>query len=202
VASSHPYVHFDELGGLPAAHRDNYLFELDYLVEVLPSGSSVLQVGSMDGVRILRLLERRPDLTATGLEINAELVALAEKNVQDTGKDVRFIRGDITDLELDVGRFDAVVCLNNTLGYISDYRAALKRMRTLGRVFVSVFGEAFSDVLAGGYFPVIGAEVHAVTGDEFNLGNFGVVRRFSRPEVESWRGRVLETPLGYLIEIT
>jgi hypothetical protein len=198
VASHENYVHFDELDGLPGPNRRNYLFELDFFAKVLPEGASVLQVGSMDGARILRFIERRPDLEFTGLEIEKNLVVLARENIRKAGLDVRFIAADITAPPASTGNYDYVLCLNNTLGFIPDYRAALRRMWGIGVTFVSVYGEAFDDVLAGEYYRSVGIELEGIRGNEIILRGVGAVRRFPRAEVESWGSNITETPIGYI----
>lgn len=201
VASRDIYVHFDELDGLPSPNRRNYLFELDYFAEMLPENSSVLQVGSMDGARILRFLQRRPDLVFTGLEIEDDLVVLARENARKAGRDIRFVVGDITRPPADVREHDYVLCLNNTLGFIAERDTALDRMRDLGRTYVSVYGEDFDDSLAREYYAAIGIDVDAIAGDEFELRGVGVIRRFSRAEAESWGQKIVRTPIGYLVEL-
>src|SRR5258708_20679953 len=78
-------IHCDELDRLPEAHRANYLAELEILSRELPVGTAALQVGSMDGERIIRLLRLRPDLRLTGLEIDSELADLARTNIATPG---------------------------------------------------------------------------------------------------------------------
>ena len=60
------YVNCDVLEDIPKPNRDNWLKEIDLLRLDLAQNTSVLQVGSMDGTRAMRLLETRPDLKITG----------------------------------------------------------------------------------------------------------------------------------------
>lgn len=183
------FVKCDQLEGLPEPNRRNYLFELDRLEQRLPQEARVLQVGSMDGTRIVRLLQRRPDLHVTGLEIETELVDLARQNVDGAGLRAEFVKGDIT-RPPDLLAFDWVLCLNNTLGYISDEQAALGQMRRLGgKVVVSVYGQRFDEALARQYFGVIGLE------------DYSGVRRYKLADVRSWGGGVVQTPIGYWVEL-
>lgn len=192
------YVHFDELDDLPHLNRENYLFELDYLQRELPKNSTVLQVGSMDGMRIVRLLDLRPDLQIVGLEIESELVDRARQNIKDRGLHADFVVGDITDPPDTLLRCDVTICLNNTLGFIPDYTGALQKMRAYGvHTYVSVFGESFTDGLAHRYYEGIGISIDKIDGNRF-ISEMGTFRRFAREEVISWGGQINQTPLGYL----
>lgn len=194
------FVNCDELEQLPAENRENYLFELEWLARELPHDASVLQVGSMDGMRALRLLEARPDLSVTGLEIEPELVKVARRTLSAEAKDAAFVEGDITDPPAELSSFAYALCLNNTLGYIPDVEAAVRQMRRLGdTAVVSVYGERFDAELSARYFEAIGLAVREVDGDTFVLEDFSSVRRFPRDTVASWGGDTLvETPIGYL----
>src|SRR5438128_585867 len=126
----HPKVVYpkaDELENLPALMCENYLYESKLLCEKLSKSATVLQVGSMDGERAIRLLKERPDLKFSGLEIEASLVELANKKTASAGFKVRSILGDITDPP-NLPRFEYVICTNNTLGYIPNEKAALQNM--------------------------------------------------------------------------
>ena len=71
------YVHCDELDKIPALNKKNWLYEIELLKEELPLKATVLQVGCMDGTRIIALLKERPDLQIIGLDINKSLLDLA-----------------------------------------------------------------------------------------------------------------------------
>ena len=194
------FVRCDELENLPSENRANYLFELEWLASELPRDCTVLQVGSMDGMRARRLLEVRPDLHITGLEIEDELVELSSKNVADHADHTSFVHGDITKPPAMLATYTYVICLNNTLGYIPDVNGAINQMTRLGKaVVISVYGEKFDDSLARRYFDSIGLTVREVSGDVVRLEDFSAVRRFPRASVEAWHGTaVVETPIGYL----
>lgn len=195
------YVHFDELDDLPPLNRENYLFETDFLRRELAQDSSVLQVGSMDGMRATRLLHVRPDLKITGLEIEGDLVDKARHNIQSQGFSAKFVVGDITTPPASLSSFDFVICLNNTLGFIPNFQKALHEMRQRGRrVYVSVFGESFTNDLARAYYGGIGITIDEIIGDQF-VTEDGPLRRFPRSEVSSWGGDFTHTPLGYLVTL-
>jgi len=192
------YIHCDELGNLPGLNRENYYYEHNLLVQGLPQDAQLLQVGSMDGMRAVRLLAERPDLHFTGLELEEALVELARTNVLEAGATATFVQGDIT-VPPSLPRFDYVACLNNTLGYIQNQAAAIKAMKNLGKtVVISVYGENFTDQLAHEYFAKMDTVVERIEGDTFVMVGGWRVRRYTRADVESWRGAVTESPLGYM----
>ena len=191
------YIKCDDLDNIPPSMRDNYLYETKLLSEKLPKNSTLLQVGSMDGERAIRLLNVRPDLKITGLEIEEPLVKLAKQKVSKAGVNMEPIRGDITNPP-DLPKFDYVICLNNTLGYISSQQKALAGMRKLGKeVIVSVYGEKFTDDLARKYFEAIGLSINSIQDHTFLMEDFTAVKRYDRGTVESWGGDITETPVGY-----
>lgn len=193
------FIRCDELDALPDENRRNYLFELEWLAENLPRGANVLQVGSMDGMRALRMLEVRHDLRITGLEIEADLVSLATQTLRKRGLNAQFIHGDITAPPPSVEIYSHVLCLNNTLGYIANYEKAIEEMRKRGETtVVSVYGEQFDNDLAKRYFGAIGLSVRRLSGDTIYFDDFSPVRRFARETVSAWGGVVTKSPIGYL----
>ena len=195
------YVHCDELNKIPTVCRKNWETELRLLREKLPLNAHVLQVGSMDGTRMIALLDVRPDLQITGIEIERKLVEICRANLKQAQKMAECICGDIT-IPTPMEIFDYVICLNNTLGYISEQENALKNMRSLGRnVIISVYGEQFSDALALAYFKSLDLTIDAINGKTFMLHDFGTVRTYSRADAESWHGNIVETPIGYFVEL-
>ena len=201
MASVEEYVHCDELDTIPSQCRDNYLREHELLVNLLPQKATVLQVGSMDGMRAVRLLTARPDLDFTGLDIEDELVEKARDNVAAAKLAAKFFVGDIVHPP-SFKRFDYVLCLNNTLGYISNQRQAIASMKDLGKkVVISVYGERFTDILAQAYFSSIGSDIDRIEGNTFMMKGDWLVRRFSHAEVVAWGGKVTETPIGYWCEL-
>lgn len=86
------YVNSDDLDNIPALMKSNYLYESKLLVKLLPEKSHVLQVGSMDGIRAIRLLGERPDLQLSGLEIEEHLVRLAKATVRNAGVKAKVVQ--------------------------------------------------------------------------------------------------------------
>lgn len=191
------YVKCDILEDLPKPNRDNWLFEIELLSKELPQNANVLQVGSMDGTRIIKLLEARPDLILTGIEIEEPLVELAKKNISEANFNANFIHGDITNPP-DLSKFDYVICLNNTLGYIPDEQKAIDGMKKLGKkVIISVYGEKFDNDLAQAYFKTINLDIDHIDKNVIIMKDFTKVKRYTKEEVESWDCKITETPIGY-----
>jgi len=192
------FIHCDELENLPKQNRDNYLYEITLLKKELPQNAHVLQVGSMDGMRIIRLLEVRPDLQITGLDIEEALVDLAKENVAKAGVPANFVLGDITNPPDTLSHYDYVLCLNNTLGYIPNQEKAIEEMKKLGNtVIISVYGEPFDDTLAYEYFKALNLELESIEHNQCILKDFSIVKRYTKEDVATWGSKILEAPIGY-----
>lgn len=195
------YLNCDELEKIPVLNKQNWLFEIGWLKNNLKSDATVLQVGSMDGVRAINILKVRPDLKITGLEIESNFVELAKKRVASAGLNAEFIHGDITAPPA-LPRFDYCICLNNTLGYILNQVDAIEGMKKLGKsIVISVYGEKFDDNLAREYFESIGLKIESIKDNIINLINFGSVKRYTKKEIEGWGGKINVSPIGYIIKM-
>jgi SAM-dependent methyltransferase len=84
----------------PSPERMRYLARL---LDLLPAGAEVLELGCGAGVPVTQALAER--CRVTGVDISAEQIALAERLVPDA----TFIQSDITTLDFPAGSFDAVV---------------------------------------------------------------------------------------------
>jgi SAM-dependent methyltransferase len=76
---------------------------LGQLLDLLPSGAEMLELGCGAGVPVTQALAQRGRVT--GVDISAEQIALAERYVPDA----TFIHADMTTLDFAPGSFDAVV---------------------------------------------------------------------------------------------
>jgi SAM-dependent methyltransferase len=79
------------------------MHNLGRLLDLLPSGAEVLELGCGAGVPVTQALAER--CRVTGVDISTEQIALAERHVPDA----TFIRADMTTLDFPAGSFDAVV---------------------------------------------------------------------------------------------
>jgi RimJ/RimL family protein N-acetyltransferase/predicted TPR repeat methyltransferase len=92
----------DWASGLRNREREKYVAAL---MDMLPDGSSLLELGCGDGLRTTRQLASR--YTVTGVDISSEQIALAKANVPSAD----FIHADMASLVFDAECFDAVVAL-------------------------------------------------------------------------------------------
>lgn len=65
-------------------------------------GDSVLELGTGCGVALLCLLSRVPGAHAVGVERNPEMAALARRNAEANGMQVRIVQSDLADLPEDL----------------------------------------------------------------------------------------------------
>jgi ubiquinone/menaquinone biosynthesis C-methylase UbiE len=77
----------------------------DDLAGTAPHAAAVLDVGTGPGVLLVELAKRRPDLTLTGVDLSADMVGAANRNVGRIAVHV----GDVTHLPFPDGSFDVVV---------------------------------------------------------------------------------------------
>jgi ubiquinone/menaquinone biosynthesis C-methylase UbiE len=108
----------------------------------------VLDVGTGPGVLLVELARRRPDLRLTGVDLSADMIAAAARNLGDRA-DVR--AADVTDLPFEDGTFDLVVS-SLSLHHWDDPAGAVPELarvlRTGGRVLIYDFPRAPFDTLA------------------------------------------------------
>jgi len=76
---------------------------------VAPAGGAVLDVGTGPGVLLVELAARRPDLRLTGVDLSADMVAAATRNLKPFGERARARVGDVTSLPLPDRSFDLIV---------------------------------------------------------------------------------------------
>jgi tRNA (cmo5U34)-methyltransferase len=66
--------------------------------KLLPTGATMLDLGSGSGRYLAYLAERRPDIAIVGLELSEPMMRLGERMLEDArlASRVRFVRGDMT----------------------------------------------------------------------------------------------------------
>ncbi|HLC76533.1 MAG TPA: class I SAM-dependent methyltransferase [Candidatus Peribacterales bacterium] len=198
------YIHCDKLDLLPALNRENWLWESEWLCANFKPNSTVLQVGSCEGSRIVDLMKGRTDLRITGIEIDPILHHMALTHFINTGTNAQSVLGDMTNPgdTKNLGHFDYCICLNNTLGYIENQDAVIRNMKSIATSsIISVYGEKFTDDIAREYFAAIKLNVTRIEGDIIHIKDFGIVRRYRESDVAKWNGEMTKTPLGYLCVI-
>jgi ubiquinone/menaquinone biosynthesis C-methylase UbiE len=81
----------------------------DDLVNTVPEGAAVLDVGTGPGVLLVELAQRRQDLQLTGVDLSAGMVSAAERNLETFGERASARVGDATELPFEDDSFDVVV---------------------------------------------------------------------------------------------
>jgi len=76
---------------------------------VASEGARVLDVGTGPGILPRELLRRRPDLTVIGVDLSADMIAAATRNLAPFGGRAGAVIGDVTDLPFPDDSFDLVV---------------------------------------------------------------------------------------------
>jgi ubiquinone/menaquinone biosynthesis C-methylase UbiE len=74
-----------------------------------PHGGAVLDVGTGPGVLLVELAARRPDLRLTGVDLSADMVAAATRNLAPFGERARAQVADVTSLPFPDRSFDLIV---------------------------------------------------------------------------------------------
>lgn len=73
------------------------------------AGASVLDVGTGPGVLLEELAKNRPDLTVTGVDPSADMIAAARRKLARFGDRATAVTGDAADLPFTDGTFDLIV---------------------------------------------------------------------------------------------
>jgi ubiquinone/menaquinone biosynthesis C-methylase UbiE len=79
------------------------------VAEVAPDGGAVLDVGTGPGVLLVELAARRPDLRLAGVDLSADMIAAATRNLRPFGERVSARVGDVTSLPFPDRSFDLIV---------------------------------------------------------------------------------------------
>ncbi|MGI8858127.1 MAG: class I SAM-dependent methyltransferase [Thermomicrobiales bacterium] len=114
--------------------RDHYT---NVLLDTLPTGAAVLELGCGAGVPTTQRLAER--CAVTGIDISARQIALARRNVPAA----TFMQADMTGLDFPPNTFDAV-CAFYALGHVprEEHAALLRQIATWlrpGGLFVASF---------------------------------------------------------------
>jgi ubiquinone/menaquinone biosynthesis C-methylase UbiE len=117
-----------------------------------PDGGTVLDVGTGPGVLLVEIARLRPDLRLTGVDLSPDMVAAAERNLEEFNGRASARRGDVADLPFPDDSFDLVVS-SLSLHHWDDPRAAgpelARVLRPGGRVYLYDFRFApFQELIA------------------------------------------------------
>lgn len=172
MPSPDTYLLADAHPNSPIVSVANYVYEERAIPMQLAGLDRGLQVGCMDGTRVVRFSQKAPHTHIDGIEISKTSWKIACQNVAEARPRLhsKIYLGDITNPpdELQPDSYDLVYALNNTLGYIPDAAEALRRMRLLssGQVVLSLFSdERFTDDVAFPYFASMGIDPASVASE-------------------------------------
>jgi ubiquinone/menaquinone biosynthesis C-methylase UbiE len=116
-----------------------------------PEGGAVLDVGTGPGVLLVELASRRPDLQLTGVDLSADMITAATRNLEPFGERARARVGDVTNLPFPESSFDLIVS-SLSLHHWDHPAAAVPELARIlrpgGRVYIYDFPFAPFDKLA------------------------------------------------------
>jgi SAM-dependent methyltransferase len=119
----HARVYDEIYAGKPYAEEARFVHEL-----AGGSGGKLLDVACGTGRHALAFADLGYDVTGT--DLNEELLAAGRGAAGDR---VRFVQGDMCDLDVPGGPFDLVTCLFDSIGYPQDDDRVVAALRSLGR---------------------------------------------------------------------
>ncbi len=79
------------------------------VADIAPPGATVLDIGTGPGVLLVELARRRPDLRVIGVDLSADMVEAASRNLAEFGHRASVHVADVTDLPLGDNCVDLVV---------------------------------------------------------------------------------------------
>jgi ubiquinone/menaquinone biosynthesis C-methylase UbiE len=124
------------------------------IADAAPQGGAVLDAGTGPGVLLVELARLRPDLRLAGVDLSADMVAAATRNLAELGERASVHTGDVTHLPFPDGSFDIIVS-SFSLHHWDDPQAAgpelARVLRTGGRLCVYDFRVAPFDELAAAF---------------------------------------------------
>lgn len=101
------------------------------LIDQLPPGAELLEVGSGGGQLARHIAERRPDARITGLDLSPQQVARATRRGRALAERLRFVEGSALDLPFPERSFDAVLSVASIKHWPDQARGMKECVRVL-----------------------------------------------------------------------
>jgi len=104
-------LEYERFANVEARNRQQEYVEIPLLLRALrpPRGGRVLEVGCGRGVALPVFAERLAPEELVGIDIDAELVELAQQRVNASGIRATVLEGDVRALPFDDGSFDLII---------------------------------------------------------------------------------------------
>jgi ubiquinone/menaquinone biosynthesis C-methylase UbiE len=104
----------------------------DRVLDQVPVGGRVLDLGTGPGLMPIYWASRRPDIEVVGVDLSPAMLELARAEAERVGvaSRVRFVEADAADTGLAAGSFDVVAC-HYLLHHFDDPAAVLREMQRL-----------------------------------------------------------------------
>ncbi|MEQ7124097.1 class I SAM-dependent methyltransferase [Actinopolymorpha sp. B11F2] len=121
------------------------------VTDAVPDGGAVLDVGTGPGVLLVEIAKRRADVELTGIDLSADMVTAANRNLQDYGDRAVARVGDVTGLEFPDDSFDLIVSSFSLHHWDDPENAVPELARVLrpgGRLYLYDFTHAPFDLVA------------------------------------------------------
>lgn len=121
------------------------------VADAAPENAEILDIGTGPGVLLAELARVRPDVRLTGIDLSADMVTAAQRNLAPYGDRAQARVGDVTDLPFADRSFDLIVS-SLSLHHWDHPEAAVPQLarvlRPGGRVHIYDFRSAPFDLLA------------------------------------------------------
>lgn len=173
---------YDRLAGLLL--RRFYRRVAAEVAAAAPAGAAVLDAGTGTGRLLVALARSRPDLELAGVDLEADMIALAERNARAAGLTDRIALrvGDLADLPYHDEAFDLVVS-TLSMHHWADVEAAVgelaRVLRPGGRLWIYDFRSGPADRLAEAVAALPAFDGQPLERERFRHGLLHLFARFA-----------------------
>ncbi len=197
------FQNVDIMENLNPLNRKNWEFESNFLVNTIKPGSNVLQIGCTLGDRLIVLWNSIKPVRLWGIDIDSDLINRCRNRLNKLMIKAELSVADAQKLPDFDTKFNYVICLNNTLGYIPDDKKAISEMKksAKGKVIISIYTDTkFTDKIAKEYFKAVGSKVRGIENNVIRTNEISM-KRYSIKDIRDLFGKdvqIIETPLGVI----